>query len=155
MRYALAVSIAALLLVPAQAGAYISINQGIAGARLGNSQAQVKAALGDPALVKTGSNDFGPFTIWYFEGGLRVHFQGNESVTGVTTYGKGDRTTKGIGVGNTEKALRAKHKGLFCQGSGTTRSCSTTESPDAGARVTSFLISKGKITRITVAFLID
>lgn len=143
-----------MLLVPAQAGAYISFNQGIAGARLGNSQAEVETALGEPALVKTGRNDFGSFTTYYYEGGLRVGFQGNQDVTSVSTFGKGDRTTKGIGVGNTEKALRAKHKGLRCEGSGEFRACST-EAQDAGARVTSFLISNGRITRVTVAFVLD
>ena len=154
MRYALAASIAAMLLVPAQAGAYVQIHQGIAGARLGNSQAQVKSALGEPALVRNGSNDFGEFTTFYYEGGLRVGFQGKKSVTSVTTNGKGDRTTKGIGVGNTEKALRAKHKGLRCEGSGEFRACSA-EAPGDPTRVTSFLISNGKIRRITVAFLLD
>ena len=154
MRYALAVLLAAMLVVPAQAGAYVHIDQGIAGARLGNSQDEVKAALGQPKLVKTGSNDFGPFSTYYYEGGLRVGFQGNTEVTSVYTTGKGDRTTKGIGVGNTEKALRQKHSGLTCESSGTFRSCHT-QALAAGERVTDFQIRKGRISRITVAIVID
>ena len=154
MRYALAVSIAALLALPASAGAYVHIDQGIAGARLENSQAQVKAALGEPKLVKTGSNDPGPFTVFYYEGGVRVTFQGNETVTAVSTTGRGDRTAKGIGVGSTEKALRAKHKGLRCEGSGEFRACFR-EAQINGPRVTSFQIRNGRIWRMTVAFLID
>jgi hypothetical protein len=155
MRYVIAVSLAAALLaLPAQAGAYVKIDQGIAGARLGNTQAQVKAALGEPSLVKTGTNDFGPFSIFYYEGGLRVTFQGNEQVSSVYTTGKGDRTTKGIGVGNTEKALRQKHSGLVCEGSGDFRFCRS-QSLEAGERVTVFRIKSGKITQITVAFVLD
>ena len=154
MRYVIAVSIAAMLVVPAQAGAYVHIDQGIAGARLGNSKAEVKAALGQPKLVKTGSNDFGPFSTYYYEGGLRVGFQGDENVTSVYTTGKGDRTTKGIGVGNTETALKQKHSGLTCESSGTFRSCHTGAFA-TGERVTDFQIKNGKITRITVAIVID
>ena len=154
MRYPMAALIAAMLLVPAQAGAYVHLDQGIAGARLGNSQAEVRAALGEPRLVKTGSNDFGPFSVFYYEGGLRVTFQGNEQVTSVLTTGKGDRTTKGIGVGNTEKALRQKHPSLVCEGSGSFRFCRT-QSLEAGERVTVFRMKSGKINQITVAFVLD
>ena len=154
MRYAIGVLLAAMLVVPASAGAYVQFDQGIAGARLGNSQDAVRAALGQPKLVKTGSNDFGPFSIYYYEGGLRVTFQGNEQVSSVYTTGKGDRTTKGIGVGNTEKALRQKHSGLACEGSGGFRVCRT-QSLEAGNRVTVFRIKSGRITQITVAFVLD
>lgn len=154
MRYVMAVTIAAVLALPAQAGAYVHMDQGIAGARLGNSQPQVKAALGEPKLVKTGTNDFGDFSTYYYEGGLRVHFQGNQDVTGVFTTGRGDRTTKGIGVGNTEKALRQKHPSLKCETVSGRRSCHTNDFTP-GQRVTDFEISKGKIFRITVAFVID
>jgi hypothetical protein len=99
-RLVLAVAALATLALPAPAAAMIQIDQGIAGARIGNSQAQVKAALGEPALEKTGSNDFGQFRQLYYEGGLRVMFQGDDDVTSVFTSGRGDRTAKGIGVGN-------------------------------------------------------
>ena len=79
MRYVTAVTVAALLALPAQAGAMIQIDRGIAGARLGNSQNEVKAALGEPALVKTGTNEFGPWRQLYFEGGIRVFFQGDRT----------------------------------------------------------------------------
>jgi hypothetical protein len=154
MRYAIAVTLAAMLVVPAEAGAYVHIDQGIAGARLDNTPAEVKAALGNPAMVKTGTNDFGPYSTYYYEGGLRVTFQGNDKVTSVYTTGKGDRTTKGIGVGNTETALKQKHPSLKCETISGYRSCHTgTFTP--GKRVTDFTIKQGKITRITVGFVID
>ena len=149
-----ALAVAALLALPSQAGAIIQFDQGIAGARIGNSQAQVKAALGEPALVKTGNNDFGPFRQFYFEGGIRVFFQGDDDVTAVTTLGRGDRTSKGIGVGNTEKALKQKHPSLKCETFGGFRSCHT-GSGNPGERITDFHITKGKITRIVVGIVID
>jgi hypothetical protein len=133
----------------------IQFDQGIAGARIGSSQAQVKAALGEPALEKTGSNDFGPFRQFYYEGGVRVMFQGDDDVTSVFTLGRGDRTSKGIGIGNTEKALRQKHPSLRCETfPGNYRSCHT-GGFTAGERVTDFEIKKGKITRVFVGIVID
>lgn len=150
----MAVTLAVALALPAQAGAMIQFDQGIAGARIGNSQAQVKAALGEPALVKTGTNEFGPWRQFYFEGGIRVFFQGDDDVTSVTTFGRGDRTSKGIGVGNSEKALKQKHPSLKCQSSGGFRNCQT-GSGNPGARITDFHISKGRITRVVVGIIID
>lgn len=153
-KFALAAAAASMLALPSQAGAVVQFDQGIAGARIGNSQAQVQAALGAPALVKTGTNEFGPFRQYYYEGGIRVFFQGDGDVTAVQTFGKGDRTSKGIGVGNSEKALKQKHPSLKCESFGGFRSCHTgTGAP--GERMTDFFVSKGKITRIVVGIVID
>jgi hypothetical protein len=147
------VAVAALAL-PAQAGAYIQIDRGIAGARIGNTQAQVKTALGNPKLTKTGTNDFGPFTQLYYEGGLRVFFQGNDKVTAINTTGLGDRTAKGVGVGSTENAVKSKVPGVKCETFGTFRTCHTgTGNP--GERITDFVIKNGKVTRVTVGIVID
>ncbi|HEX8054873.1 MAG TPA: hypothetical protein VF517_17950 [Thermoleophilaceae bacterium] len=153
-RLALAAAAAAALALPAPAGAMIQFDQGIAGARIGNSQAEVQAALGSPSLVKTGTNEFGPWRQFYFAGGLRVFFQGDEDVTSVTLLGRGDRTTKGIGVGNTEKALKQKHPSLTCKTNSGFRSCYTGDFKP-GERVTDFWISKGRITRVVVGIVID
>jgi hypothetical protein len=152
--FVLVVALVAALALPSQAAAIIQFDQGIAGARIGNSRAQVQAALGAPALVRTGTNEFGPFRQYFFEGGIRVFFQGDEDVTAVTLLGRGDRTSKGIGVGNSEKALRQKHPSLRCETIGGFRSCHTgTGGP--GERITDFHISKGRITRVVVGIVID
>jgi len=154
-RLALAATALAVLAVPSPAAAMIQFDQGIAGARIGNSQAQVKAALGDPDLVKTGSNDFGPFRQFFYEGGLRVMFQGDDDVTSIQMLGRTDRTSKGIGVGNSEKSLRQKHPSLKCETfPGNYRSCHT-GTYSAGERVTDFEIKKGKIVRVFVGIVID
>ena len=153
--HVLAVALVAMLALPSQAAAMIQIDQGIAGARIGNSQAEVRAALGTPDLTRTGTNDFGPWRQYYFAGGIRVFFQGDADVTSATTLGRGDRTSKGIGVGNTEKALRAKHKGLTCRTfEDSFRDCST-GSGEPGQRITRFVITKGKISRVVVGIVID
>jgi hypothetical protein len=153
-RLALAAAATAALAAPSQAGAIVQFDRGIAGARIGNSQAEVQAALGEPALVKTGTNDFGPWRQYYFEGGIRVYFQGDREVTAVHTLGRGDRTSKGIGVGSSEKALKQKHPTLRCESFGNFRSCHTGNG-EPGERMTDFFISKGKVTRIVVGIVID
>ena len=81
------------LAFPAGAAALIQPDRGIAGARLGNTKAEVRAALGKPGtVVKHGMNDFGPFTVFRYRGAISVTFQGNRRVTSVTTKGRGDRT---------------------------------------------------------------
>jgi hypothetical protein len=75
-----------LFLAPA-AEAMIQVDNGIAGARLGNTRAEVRAALGKPAKTATGSNDFGPFVRYTFAGGVRVVLPGQDHVTSVDDDG--------------------------------------------------------------------
>lgn len=142
------------LAVPAAAQAMVQLDRGIAGARLGNSQAEVRAALGKPARVIEGSNDFGPFVSFRYRGGLSVNFQGRKRVSSVSTSGRGDRTAAGVGVGSSESAVKAKVKGVKCETVAGSRSCHTHEFT-AGRRVTDFLIGGGKVKRITVGRVLD
>ena len=80
--------LAAAVLIPAgTADALIQIDRGIAGARIGNSRAEVRAALGTPSKTATGTNEFGPWVRYTFAGGIRVMFQGRTQVTSVTLTG--------------------------------------------------------------------
>jgi hypothetical protein len=143
-----------LLAVPAGALAMVQIDRGIAGARLGNSRAEVRAALGTPKRIIRGTNDFGPFVAFRYSGGLLVNFQGRKRVSSVSTTGRGDRTAKGVGVGSSEAAVKAKVEGVKCETVAGSRSCHTHELT-AGQRVTDFLIAGGKVTRITVGRVLD
>jgi hypothetical protein len=142
------------LLIPASADAMIQINRGIAGARIGNSRTEVRAALGTPSRVRTGTNDFGSFIEYRFRGGIRVLFQGNTEVTSVSTTGRGDRTTRGVGVGSTERAVRRKVPGVTCETTGGFRSCHTGDFLP-GQRITDFAIRHKRVTRVTVGRVID
>jgi len=62
--------LAMILLAAAPASAMIQVDRGIAGARLGASRATVRAALGKPTAIKTGSNDFGRYVRYTFAGGV-------------------------------------------------------------------------------------
>jgi hypothetical protein len=149
-----ALAATAALALPAAAPALVQIDQGIAGARLGSTVAQVHAALGRPSRVSNGSNDFGRFRQETYAGGIEVFYQGARTVTSVVTRGVGDRTAKGIGVGSGEAAVRAKVPGVRCETVSGSRSCHT-HTFTAGRRVTDFFLRRGKVVRVTVGFVID
>jgi hypothetical protein len=154
-RAALALTAAVTTLVLAgTAAAAILPQRGIAGAKLLMTQAEVEAVLGEPGDVETGTNIFGPYTVFeYYR--LAVTFQGDEQVSAVTTRRFSEKTPKGIGRGSTEAALRSAHPKAKCR----------TESPSfrhcwigrfgAGQTVTDFRIRNGRVSRTTVAFVID
>jgi hypothetical protein len=148
-----AAAVAALAL-PAVASAQIQVDKGIAGARIGNTVAQVHAALGRPASVHNGSNDFGRFREEKYAGGIVVDYQGARTVSSVTTTGLGDRTAQGIGVASTEAAVRAKVPGVRCETTSGSHSCHT-HTFAAGRRVTDFFIKGGKVTRVSLGVVID
>jgi hypothetical protein len=146
--------LAGLLLPAGTANALIQIDRGIAGARLGASRADVRAALGKPAKVKSGSNDFGRYVQYTYGGGIRVTFQGRTHVTSVETTGLGDRTSRGIGVGSTEAAVKARVRGVKCETFASLRSCHTGNLLP-GRRVTDFRIVGGKVDRVVVGLVSD
>jgi hypothetical protein len=144
----------ALAFAPA-AEAAIQLDRGIAGARLGNSRADVRKALGTPTKTSQGTNDFGRWVSYRYPGKITVFFQGRERVSSVRTAGLGDRTAEGIGVGSTENELTRSVKGLECEDVGANlRTCHTGEFLP-GRRVTDFRLSNGKVESVTVALVVD
>jgi hypothetical protein len=148
------VGVGAVLAVPAAASAQVQIDRGIAGARLHNTSAQVHAALGRPARTHRGTNDFGRFTEETYAGGIMVTYQGGTTVSAVSTSGLGDRTASGVGVRSTEAQVRRGVPSLHCETVSGARSCHT-GSFRPGQRITDFLLSGGRVTRVTVGFVID
>ena len=149
-----ALAAVAALALPAAAPALVQVDKGLAGARLGNTIAEVHAALGRPRRVANGRNDFGSFRQETYAGGIVVFYQGARRVTSVVTTGLGDRTAKGVGVGSSEATVRANVPGVRCETIVGSRSCHT-NSFRAGRRITDFFIRRGKVTRVTVGIVID
>lgn len=145
---------ATALALPAVAPALVQVDRGLAGARLGNTIAQVQAALGRPARVQNGRNEFGSFRQETYGGGISVFYQGGRTVTSVSTIGLGDRTATGVGIGSTESAVRRGVRGVRCETIAGFRSCHTGQFL-AGRRVTDFSLRRGRVTRVTVGFVID
>ena len=152
-RVTFALTLAAVLLLASSAEAVIQLDRGIGGARIGNTKAQVRAALGKPRKVIKRDGEFGRTTTFHYRGGLRVIFL-DGSVTLAGTTGLGDRTNRGIGVGSTEQAVKDKVPGVACATFEGTRLCQR-GAQQPGERGTIFFIENGKVTRVDVAVLID
>jgi hypothetical protein len=148
------VLVAAVLMPAGTAHAMIQIDRGIAGARIGNTPAEVRAALGTPSSITRGTNEFGPWLNYRFTGGIRVMFQGRRQVTAVSTTGRGDRTSRGVGVGSSEASVRSRVPGVKCETFETIRICHTGDFAP-GRRVTDFRIKGGKVTSVGVGIVID
>jgi hypothetical protein len=144
----------AVILAPAQAGAVIQLDRGIAGARIGNTKGEVRTALGQPNRVRNGTNDFGPFTVFSYTGGIRVTFQSGNRVTAVSTEGLGDRTARGIGVRSRRAAVEQRVPGVDCNTFMGTTICQRGEGLP-GERITAFFIRGGRVVRVTVGIVID
>ncbi|HEY1596370.1 MAG TPA: hypothetical protein VGF74_13315 [Thermoleophilaceae bacterium] len=148
-------AVAVMLLAAAPAGAVIRPQKGMAGVRLGMSQTQMRDVLGEPSMAKQGDNDFGPFTQFIYPHSITVTFQGNRHVTGISTRGRTEKTERGVGVGSTEAAVKAKVGHVRCETISGKPTCHV-GSFAAGHRVTVFLISKtGNVSTITVGFVLD
>ena len=155
-RYLLAFALisATALLSAAPAGASIQLDRGIGGARIGNSEAEVRAALGNPTRRTRGNNPFGPLVRYrYRRERITVLFQGAREVTSVTTTGRADRTAGGVGIGSTERQAD-RLRGVKCETIGGVRSCHT-GAFRPGRRVTDFRIRRGRVTRVTIGIVID
>ncbi len=149
----LIVSIATLLVLAPAAEAVIQLDRAVSGARLGNSKAEVRTALGKPRRVIKRDGLFGPTTTFRYRGGLRVIFLNNR-VTLAGTTGLGDRTRRGVGVGSTEQAVVNRVPGVTCETFEGTRICSR-GAEQVGARGTFFFLEQGRVMRAEVAILID
>jgi hypothetical protein len=150
----LGTALLALLASAPIASAQIVVDRGIAGVRLGNTKAQVHAALGAPTSAKGGKNDFGVYLQERYRGGITVFYQGAAHVSSVVTSGLGDRTARGVGVGSTEADVKAKVAGVTCETSAGARSCHTHDFLP-GVRLTDFAIAHHRVTRVTVGIVID
>ncbi len=153
-RVGLAGLVVGFALVAAQgANAIIIPQKGMAGVRLGMTQAKVRAVLGPPKTIFKGKNEFGRFTNFNYAR-VQVSFQGNQRVTNLRTQHREEKTRGGVGFGTTERLLRARVRGLRCKTEYGFRHC-WLGAFLAGRRVTNFMLSGGRVSRIDIGFVID
>jgi hypothetical protein len=149
-----ATALALWVLGGAAAQARIIPQQGMAGVKLGMSKSEVRDKLGKPRGTATGRNDFGPYTQYRYEGKIIITFQGELTMTSISTTGRRERTKEGIGVGSTERAVRRSFPRVRCRTIVRRRSCYL-GSLTPGKRVTDFQMLGGKVRRVTIGFVID
>jgi hypothetical protein len=152
MRLVLATAAALLLLAPV-AQAKIVVQKSIAGVSLGMTAAQVRNVLGAPRSVSYPKDEIqGSFK--HYDYGLTdvlITRGTSGAVFAVTTSGRAERTSSGIGVGSTRAALKRAFSAVTCQN----RYCSIGVAKP-GKTVTSFFLSPTfKITRVSLGIVID
>ena len=146
-----ALGIAALLAAPASADV-IKPGVRMAGIKVGEPVKQVRATHGKPD--RTVRNADNAYTYFYKQRRLEVRFQ-NDSVVGISSKSRLDRTANGVGRGST---LAELHKGLVNE------KCKTFDNTDDvvceifshnGDRHTGFTLRNGKVIRVDVGFVIQ
>ena len=150
---AAAVAAAVGLALPAGAGAVIVPQHGIAGVRIGQTEAKVRQVLGPPVRVVDRRNEFGRQRQLRYRG-LTVTLQGLRRVTSVFTRAPAERTPRGIGVGSTEADVRATVRGVRCRTLFGFRSCILGRE-EPGRRVASSDIRNGRVVRVLIGIVID
>ncbi|MGZ4360215.1 MAG: hypothetical protein ACXVZW_10595, partial [Gaiellaceae bacterium] len=121
--------------------------------RLGMTEAKVRALLGKPLGVRESSNDFGLYRELRYAT-VRVGFQTGRKVTALNTTSPSERTASGIGVGSTVAQVKATLHGVKCKKEFGVDHC-WLGSYEPGTAVTDLRLKNGRVTMVTVAYVID
>jgi hypothetical protein len=145
------------LLVPASAAATIVPQRGMHGARIGMTVSEVRENVGKPTHIAFVRHPIiGRIRVWGY-GRTRVTFDGDgrsARVIAMDTTSRGERLANGIGVGSTRAAVDARVRGARCKVEFGHDHCYVGEFR-AGEIVTDFLLRSGRVSRISVARVID
>ena len=153
-RLAVLVTIVGLALVATPvASPRIVVQKSIAGVALGTTKAQVRAKLGRPAGVRTGSNVFGRWTEFVYPR-VTVNFQSGSRATSLRTSSTRERTAGGVGPGSTEAQVRARVAGVRCRTESGFRHCWVGRFLP-GRVVTDFRIRRGRVASVLVGYVLD
>ncbi len=134
--------------------AMIQIDRGIAGARLGASPAQVRAALGKPTKTTPAATTSGRGCGYTFAGGIGVFFQGAGGRRRCRSRGSATGRRRASAIGSTQADVVANVPRVECETVETALTCHTRDLLP-GQQVTDFRIEDGKVVRVTVAIVID
>lgn len=132
--------------------------QSLRGLKIGMVASQVRAVAGTPSINKILIHPLLGKTRRMRFGKVEVTFRGTSAaapVVNITTTSRNERTSGGIGVGSSERALAAKLTGERCVTELGYRHCYLGKW-SAGYVVTDFSISKGgRVTQVTLGLVID
>jgi hypothetical protein len=128
----------------------------IAGVHLLMSAAGVQHVLGRPKATKVLKDEIQGTIRLMDYGATKVYLSATAdgTVFDVTTTDRRQRTRSGVGVGSSERAVKRGVAHVRCTGPRTLRSC-TVGALRPGRRVTSFTLTRDRVRRITLGFVID
>ena len=142
-----------LALSASSARAVIVVQHSIAGVRLQMTKAQVRAKLGRPMRVHVGTDEFGTVTEKVYKR-VTVTFQSGDRVTNVRTTSPLEQTASGVGVGSTKFQVKAKIPGATCTNESGFRHCFV-GAFRPGRVVTDFRLRNGRVSEVSIGFVID
>lgn len=159
---AASVGVALLLLGAGAADARIVPQRGIAGAKLGMTQKQVRSKLGRPDGKKVLTSPIGGFDFTQLKyGRTKVSFDGvgpKSKVLSVFTRDKAERTKSGVGVGSTKREVKKGVAGVKCRKEFGVNHC-WLGSFAAGETVTDFRLArkhgKLRVSQVGVGIVLD
>jgi hypothetical protein len=157
MRRPLALGLLALAAATAgaaPAGGVVVPQRSIAGLELGMTERKVRALMGRPLAVRQSQNDFGRYRELVYAR-VRVSFQSGPRATALTTTSPNERTAGGVGVGSTRAQVRAALRGVRCKREFGVDHCWLGDDARVGAVVTDLLLRHGRVSRITIGYVID
>jgi hypothetical protein len=130
--------------------------QSLAGVHLLMSRAGVEHVLGAPKSLKSIPDEIQGTVRRMDYGKTKVYLSATEdgTVFSITTTDRRQKTASGVGVGSSERAIKRGVKAVTCAGPQRLRHC-TVGRLLAGQRVTSFVLTKDRVRRITLGFVID
>jgi hypothetical protein len=128
----------------------------IAGVHLMMSAAGVQHALGRPKETRSVKDEIQSTIRVMDYGKTKVYLSATAdgTVFNITTTDRRQKTKTGVGVGSSERAVKRGVAHVTCTGPRTLRSC-TVGRLLPGKRVTSFVLTKDRVRRVTLGFVID
>jgi hypothetical protein len=153
-RLALALTAALALGMALPAAATIVPQHSIAGVKLGMTEKRVRALKGKPLAVRKSRNDFGTFRELVYAR-VRVGFQSGSKVTAVSTTSPKERTARGLGIGSSVEQIKAALKGVRCKKEFGIDHCWLGADWKPGAVVTDLMLKHGRVSRVTIGYVID
>jgi hypothetical protein len=143
----------AVLVLSASGPAAIVPQRSIAGVKLGMSEAKVKARLGPPLHVHSGSNLFGHWRQLVYSR-VTVSFQSGDKATSLSTRSALEKTVSGVRVGSTLAQVRAGLQGEKCKKEFGIHHCWIGRW-EPGRMITDFRLKNSRVTQIALAYVLD